>query len=297
MKKLKRVTFIILITVILLLIFGILLISFNKDEDLSINSDDENVKNVIAVSIVPEEAFVKAVCGDLVTVVTMIPSGSSPANYEPTPMEIVNFSDAKIYFSIGVPTENQNILPNVTDQKVVKLNEIVKEEYDEIKIADSRDPHIWLSPKRVIVMINTIAKEMVKLDPENKLIYEKNAKEYISKLEELDQNITNALEDVENKKFIVYHPAFGYLADDYDMEVYALEQDGKEATSVRLQEMIDFAKEENIKAIFYQAEIDSSQSQSFAEEIGGKTIMLEPLAFDYIENLEKMVNLILEVME
>jgi zinc transport system substrate-binding protein len=58
--------------------------------------------------------------------------------------------------------------------------------------------------------------------------------------------------------------------------MYALEEEGKEATVSHLEEMIDLAKEEQIKVIFYQAEIDSSQSQAFAEELGGETMELSP---------------------
>jgi zinc transport system substrate-binding protein len=78
--------------------------------------------------------------------------------------------------------------------------------------------------------------------------------------------------------------------------MYALEEEGKEATAEHLQDMIDLAKAENIKVIFYQEEIDSSQSKAFAEEIGGKTIQLSPLAADYIENLKNMAELMAEVM-
>ena len=68
-------------------------------------------KPIIAVSIVPQASFVQAVCGDLVEVVTMIPPGASPETYEPTPISIENFSKAKVYFAVGVPTEENNILP------------------------------------------------------------------------------------------------------------------------------------------------------------------------------------------
>ena len=129
---------------------------------------------------------------------------------------------------------------------------------------------------------------MIKLDPDNKSDYEKNAEDYINKLKGVDEEIKDALEGVSNRKFIVFHPAFGYLADDYDLEMYPLEEEGKEATPKHLQEMIDLAKNEEIKVIFYQDEIDSSQSKAFAEEIGGETIGLSPLSPDYIDNMKEM---------
>ncbi|MFA9463138.1 MAG: metal ABC transporter solute-binding protein, Zn/Mn family [Velocimicrobium sp.] len=255
-------------------------------------------KPIIAVSIVPEQTFVEAVCGDLVQVVTLIPPGNSPENYEPTPAEMEKFSNASLYFSIGVPTEEANILPNVGDVKVISLQDEVAAVYkDRTFESGERDPHIWLSPKRVKVMVEVIAREMGEVDAANKDTYEKNANAYIAKLDEVDQEIKDALDGVQSKKFMVYHPAFGYIADDYGLEMYALEEEGKEATAEHLQEMIDLAKKENIKVIFYQEEIDSSQSEAFAEEIGGKTMGLSPLAADYIDNLKNMAKTMAEAMQ
>ncbi|HOA31886.1 MAG TPA: zinc ABC transporter substrate-binding protein, partial [Clostridia bacterium] len=159
---------------------------------------------------------------------------------------------------------------------------------------EERDHHVWLSPKRVKVMVEAIAREMSEIDPENAEIYMTNSEKYLKELEEVDEKIKETLKDLTNRKIMVFHPAFGYFASDYELEMYSLEEEGKEATAKRLEELIDLARRENIKAIFYQSEVDASQSKAFAEEIGGKAIMLEPLAEDYIKNLEKMARLIAE---
>ncbi|QNK39925.1 metal ABC transporter solute-binding protein, Zn/Mn family [Caproicibacter fermentans] len=272
--------------------------SEKPDITVSSSSKVSTEKPIIAVTIVPEQTFAKAVCGDLAEVITMVPPGNSPENYEPTPEEMKKFSKASLYFSIGVPTEEANILPNTGNVEVVSLQNAVSAVYPERTFkSGARDPHIWLSPKRVKVMVETIAQKMSKLDEANKETYEKNAKAYIQQLDALDKQITSALKGVQSKKFIVYHPAFGYFADDYGLTMYALEEDGKEATAQHLQDMVDLAKKENIKVIFYQEEIDSSQSASFAEEIGGKTMQLAPLAANYIENLKSMADLMAEVMQ
>lgn len=289
MVKNKKVLILMLVMVIVLLSSCNLTNQTNKEKN-------KDKKMVVAVSIVPQANFVKAVCGDLVEVVTMIPPGSSPENYEPTPKEIQKFSDATIYFSIGVPTEKNNIIPSVADDtKVIALQEIVSKKYPDLLIGGNRDPHIWLSPKRVMVMVNAIADEMSNIDPNNKDIYNANAKKYIEELQKVDNELKKSFDGMSNRKFIVYHPAFGYLADEYNLEMYALEEEGKEATAQRIIEMIDFAKKENIKAIFYQAEISKEQAKSFAEEIGGKTVMLSPLAEDYIDNIKDMAKTMAEV--
>lgn len=285
-------------TLCLTLVFCLLLVAGCESNKKAATGSEVVEKPIIAVTIVPEQTFLKAVCGNLAEVITMVPPGCSPENYEPTPEQMKKFSKASLYFSIGVPTEEANILPNVGNTKVVSLQDKVAAVYPDRKfISGERDPHIWLSPKRVKVMVETIAQEMGELDETNKKTYEKNAESYIKQLDDVDKEISSALKDVKSKKFIVYHPAFGYLADDYGLTMFALEEEGKEATVKHLQEMISLAKKENIKAIFYQEEIDSRQSKSFAEEIRGKTIQLAPLAADYIENLKKMAKTMEEVMQ
>ena len=264
------------------------------------NTGTPDTKPVIAVTIMPEETFVKAVCGDLAEVVTMVPPGNSPENYEPTAQQMEDFADASVYFTIGVPTEQANILPQAEDEgiHIVSLQDKAAGVYEERTFASGeRDPHIWLSPKRVVVMVEAIAEEMGALDPDNSGIYRQNAQNYIGQLNALDAQIKEALSGVQNRKIIVYHPAFGYLCDDYGLQMFALEEEGKEATAQHLQEMIDLAKADNIKVIFYQEEIDSSQSRAFAEELGGQTVQLAPLAADYIANLTRMAQTMAEAMK
>ena len=255
-------------------------------------------KLIVAVTIVPQKTFVEAVCKDKVDVVTLVPPGSSPETYEPSPMEMEQFSDASLYFAIGVPVEEAYILPMAGEVKTIALHEAVAKVYPDLTFENGeRDAHIWLSPKRVMVMVEQIAAEMSSLDEENSAFYEANAKAYLEELAEADAEIRASLAGIKNRKFVVFHPAFGYLAEEYDLEMFSLEEEGKEATAAHLQEMIDLAKEENIKVIFYQEEIDSSQSEAYAEEIGGKTAPLEPLAADYTENLKRMAAVMAEAME
>ncbi len=286
--------------IILIIMSGILVLSLLVACQAKSNQSN---KLQVAVSIVPQETFVKAVAGELVDVVTLIPPGSSPANYQPTPKQMTELSESSVYFSVGVPTEKTNIIPNILDLnkeiKVVALADIVDNIYparyfedehlhEEEHSHEGRDPHIWMSPKRVIIMVEAIRDELVALDPENKAIYEENADTYINTLKTTDKEIQATMEKLENKTFIIMHPSMGYFADDYELEMVAIEEDGKETTAMRLQKVIEFAKEENIKVIFYQAEFDNQQAETLASEIDGETLELKPLASNYIENLIKI---------
>lgn len=286
--------------VISLFVISVLSLAGCNSEPVSTPVQDSG-KLKVAVTIVPQATFVQAVGGDLVDVVTMIPPGGNPENYSPTPQQMAQFSEAQIYFAIGVPSEKANILAKVKDLNpnilLVDLTEKVDQVYPPRLFASGeRDPHMWLSPKRVKEIVNITAQELGQLDPDHKEIYLSNANAYNSQLDKLDQDIRTAMTGLTSQYFIVYHPAFGYFADDYGLKMVALEEEGKEATAVDLQKVIDFAEQENIKVVFYQAEMDSKQARTLAAEIGGQTEMIAPLDPDYINNLEKIAQTFARVL-
>ena len=255
----------------------------------------------VAVSVVPQKTFVEAVGKDLVNVTVIIPPGYSPSNYAPTARQIVNFTKSAVYFTIGVPAEQSNILPkvakNAPDVEIVHLEKEVDSVYDpRFFEGGTRDPHIWLSPKRVISMIESIKDHLCSFDIQHCKDYTQNANEYIDALKQLDEELKKKLSQVKNSGFFCYHPSFGYFADDYSLTMYALEENGKEATPKKIAEMVELAKKNGYKVIFYQAEIDSSQTESFAHEIGGKALQLDPLSPDYVNNLREMGQIFLEVL-
>ncbi|HRY12783.1 MAG TPA: zinc ABC transporter substrate-binding protein [Syntrophomonadaceae bacterium] len=250
---------------------------------------DDRLK--VAVTIMPQATFVKEIGGELVEVVTMVPPGGNPENYSPTPQQMIQFSDADIYFAIGVPAE-EAILPQlkslVPGMKMVDLPAMVDRKYPPVTFpSGERDPHMWLSPQRVQEIVRVTTEQLTLLDPLHGDIYAANSAAYIERLGQLDNDIRSALTDLPNRTIIVYHPAFGYFAADYGLTMIALEEEGKEAAAVDLQRVIDLARAQNIKVVFYQAEIDSKQSRTLAEEIGGQAEMIAPLDPDYIGNLHK----------
>jgi zinc transport system substrate-binding protein len=266
----------------------------------------------VAVTIMPQLEMVKAIAGDKIKVVEMIPKGFSPSNYAPSPAEMQAFNDSSTYFSIGVPADMQNILPRAEEQndlKVVKLFERVESKYphhyfgeaeadskqaeDEAddhghRHAGARDPHIWLSPARVGYMVEIMRDELIKVLPEYESEFKENAEGYLTKLSKIDQENKKMLAPYKGESILVYHPSFGYFTEHYGLKMMAIEAAGKEPGPRHLKEIIESARQQGIKNVFYQAEIDSTKTRAVAEELGGETVKLNPLAQNYIENLKIM---------
>lgn len=296
----------IVVSFCLIIVFTILMVGC-KEQDNKTKSDEGIV---VAVSIVPLEGFVNKIAGDFVDVVTMIPPGFSPENYQPTIQQMTKLSDSKVYFSIGVQADETSIVPKLKTynknielvpldkevSKVYKDRFFDEEDNEEHHEHTGRDPHIWMSPKRSIVMINKIKEELIKIDSKNKLIYEKNANNFIKELEDIDEEIKDTLKNKEKQTFIIFHPSMGYFADDYNLNMLAIEESGKNATVKRLQNVIDIAREKDIKVILYQEEFDSSQAETIAKEINGRTIEIAPLDISYIESLKSILRAFKEVL-
>ncbi|MGM0437813.1 MAG: metal ABC transporter solute-binding protein, Zn/Mn family [Bacillota bacterium] len=264
---------------------------------LSEDTYAENPKIKIVAGITPLKTFVDKIAGEKVETLVMIPPGYSPANYAPSPSELEKLSDAEYYFTFQMPAEKSNILSKLNnfnkDLELIKIDKITSEKYEPRKFSDGGiDPHIWMSPKRVKYIIEIITDKLIDLDPKNKDYYQKRSKKYLTKLDEMDKYINEKLYDLKGKSILIYHPVLGYFTEEYGLELKAIEKNGKEATPKRLQELIDFAKNENIKTIFHQSTIDSKQTEVIASEIDGKTVEINPLAENYIENMQRIADLI-----
>lgn len=295
---------------IFMMLIVLLALTGCSDDELA----DDDGKITVAAGVPPIKGFIDAITQGDMEVVTMIPPGNSPTNYQPSPKELQKFSDAKVYFAMGVPAENSNIIPKAKDLneniEIVNLAKGVSEVYpmrnfsededhshEEDEDHEGEDPHIWLSPKRVIEMIDIIRDKLIEISPENEETYKENAENYKDELSTIDDSIKETLKGVKNQSFIIYHPSFGYFADDYGLNMIAIEESGKEASAKRITEVIDLAKDNNIKFVFYQGEFSSTQAETIAKEIDGEAIKVNPLSEEYIENMKNISEKFKEVLK
>lgn len=250
------------------------------------------------VSIVPQKSFVEAIGGDLVNVSVMVLPGNSPHSYEPKPSQMKELNDAKLYFAIGVEFENawlkrfanqnKNMLIIDTAKGIEKIA-MAEHHHEEDKHdhkGASKDPHVWTSPSNLRVIAKNTLDALVNVDASNKATYEANYQAFMQKINSIDTEIQNILKNTpKGAKFMVFHPAFGYFATEYNLTQIAVEVEGKEPKPSALAELIKEAKEENIKAIFTQPEFSDKSAKIIADELKIKVIKVSPLNPKWDENL------------
>jgi zinc transport system substrate-binding protein len=261
----------------------------------------------VVVTILPQAEFVENIGGDKVDVTVMVPPGASPHTYEPTPSQMASLAEARLYAKVGSGVEfelvwmdkliaqNQDML--VTDcSRGIDLQAMTAPDEDEEEHG-GMDPHIWMSPRNAQVMVQNIASGLIQIDPDNSAYYERNRDAYLQQLAQLDQDIRDGLSGVKNRIFMVYHPAFGYFASDYDLTMLPIEAEGKEPTPAGLQHLIEQAKEHNVRVVFAEPQFNPQSAKVIADAIGGRVVLINPLARDYIENLRILMGELVQALE
>ncbi|CAD5983954.1 High-affinity zinc uptake system binding-protein ZnuA [Planktothrix tepida] len=298
---------------IVILLLGIGLISgcnrISTPKDLAENNPSPATKTStetansvmdITVSIMPQKYFVEKIGGKNVRVNVMIPPGVDLHNYEPKPQQLQALNDAEAYITIGVSFEtawmdrikaaNQTMLIVDSTQGIKRIT-MVEHQHDEknkSSVEETLDPHVWLSPQLVKIQAQNIYNGLVKIDPKHQAEYQANLNQFLTEIDQLNQQISQNLTPLKNRKFMVFHPAWGYFAKDYNLEQEAIEVGGQEPSAAELADLISEAKKENIKIIFTQPEFSPRSAETLAKEIGGKVVMISDLDENWSDNLLKV---------
>lgn len=149
------------------------------------------------------------------------------------------------------------------------------------------DPHTWLDPANGKAQAKVIADKLSEVDPANKDYYMANYEKIAKELDDLVAEYKDKFKNVDNKKFIVPHQAFGYLAREFDLEQIPLNSltSTGEADAKVLKEVSDLAKAEKIKTVFYEMGGSDKEAKTLADEIGAEAKPINTLEFATDEEL------------
>lgn len=257
-------------------------------------------------SILPIAYFVERVGGPNVEVSVLVGPGQDPHTFEPSPKLVAKLADARVLFEIGFPFEETLIkkvgrtfknVEVVNLQQGIKLRAMTKEEEHSHEAADQHensheagemDPHTWLDPQLAKIQARTIADTLIRIDPKRQTQYEENLKVFQSDLDAVHEQLKMALAPLKGKSFYVFHPAYGYFGDAYDLKQIAVQLGGKEPTARQLARLMEQAKEDGVKVIFVQPQYSKKNAEAVAKAIGGAVVPLNDLAPDYLRNLQEM---------
>lgn len=258
-----------------------------------------NNKIKVVVSFNAMKEFTEAIGKDKVNIITMIPNGTEPHEFEPKIKDFQNLCDAKVFVYNGLDMEkwaskaiaasNNSSLTSVEAAKGCKpLKSSSKEENSEY------DPHLWISLKGAEHEAKNIRDGLIKADPNNKRYYEKNYSDFYNKLEALYKEYNNKFSALSNKNFVTGHAAFAYFCKDFNLKQNSVEDVFAEGEpgSKQMESLINYCKANKIRTIFVENMVSPKVSETLAKAVDAKAVKIytnesQEDNLDYISSTKK----------
>lgn len=234
----------------------------------------------VVTTFVPLYSLTVAVAGDDALVENLLPPGVGPHDYAFIPSDVERLARADVLVANGLGLETW-------------LDDAVRAANPDITVVEAAagvatrapdehgpvDPHVWLDPVRAKTMVENISLALSTADPEHMAAYGARAKALAARLDALDAEIRAGLADVNDRRFIAFHDAFGYFAERYDLETVAVIEPspGVEPSPRDVARIIDLIRTSKVKAIFTEPQFSPRLVETIAAETGLTTHALDPM--------------------
>lgn len=256
------------------------------------NREEDNKLTIISTSF-PGYDFSRAVVKDVsdAEVKMLLKPGADMHDFEPTPQDIKNIKNSDIFIYAGGDSDEwiEDVLDDIDTKKtkVIKLMDLVNvveeeavegmEEEDEEEEEEAEyDEHVWTSPINAITITNKLKDEIIKIDEDNKSLYEENAKCYVDELTNIDKEIREVVDNASRKE-IIFGDRFPlrYFVDEYGLSYYAAFpgcSEQTEASAKTVSFLIDKVKDDNIPVVFHIELSNGKIAKTIADETGTKVL-------------------------
>jgi ABC-type Zn uptake system ZnuABC Zn-binding protein ZnuA len=270
----------ILLPVLALLIFAL----FN------LGAKDKANKPKLVASFTTLSSIISEVAGSKFNVVSLIPAGVEPHDYEPLPAQQQDINDAVLIFQIGMDFDNWIADSINSPEKLIDLSKAIE--------TRPNDPHYWLSYENASLIAAESAKEIKALFPEYSSEIDSNLLTYQLKLDNALESARSRITELPNKKIITQHDAYQYLANELNLEILGTIEEGhdSEPSGQHLMQLSDLVKLYGIKHIFAEPNTQSDLVITFAQDNNLEVIYFDAAGIsttDYLEMMDKnIVNLV-----
>lgn len=257
-------------------------------------------KITIVTSILPHQYAVDRVGGSYVSTMALVGPGQSPHSYEPTVQQMAKLATADAWilsntdFEIALKDKVADLYPHllITDGtatvKFRTLEEHDHEESEPTAHGTEIDRHTWLGREPMKIFATHVYDTLVLLDPVQEPYYAANLATFHADIDMLFDTLAVELAPLRGTTVFVYHPSFGYFLDEFGIVQKAVETGGKEPSAKALSALIQEARSYGCPTIFVQAQFPVSAAQTIARAVGAEVIALDPLAYDWLENIRRM---------
>jgi zinc transport system substrate-binding protein len=267
----------------------------------------------VTVTIPPLLQITRAIGGDAAQVDSFMTEDDDPHTFTPSPKAVARLGRCDVLVTVGVGFEEEitakvrRMFPQLLIVDAAKgldtdVGHAAEADDDHDHHAHEHgpdcalhDPHIWLSIPRLIHMAETLRDALADVQPERKAHFEANFARLKAEYGAAHERLTARLKAARGTTFYVYHPAFGYFAQDYELKQKSVEIDGKSPAPRQLMHLIKQARRDGVRVIFVQPQFNSRPARILAERIGGRVVPLNPLSGDPLGTMREAADTIAEV--
>ncbi len=267
-------------------------------------SDADDARPLVTVSVEPQRYLVEQIAGDRFRVVTLMPNGENPEMYEPPVASRMAVDRSRVFFSTGFfPFESAAALAVSGSTAVVNTSEGIDLIYGTHSHADGHanflhvdsahrapDPHVWTSVRNTRIMASRIAQGLIDADPDNADSYRTALGRIDRSLDSLDRVISEKLDTLPTRTFLVWHPSLTYFARDYDLEQLAVSADSRESSMPQMRRVIDEARADSVRVFFYQKEYDPRQARAINSGVGSHMLPIQPNSYSWLAQLDSIAD-------
>jgi len=262
-----------------------------------LQGDEDHLSHSVLAPNPPYAWLVKQIGGETIEVYSLIPPEANMHTYEPTPKQVARMGGVDLWLKLGNPIENKVAL-SLTGLGIKKSIDL-RDSIDLIcspsgcsHCQEGCDIHYWLSPRIMKTHATLIASELKQLYPDHSALYDRNLQMTSKALETLDHEISALLTPLKSRFIFASHPAYAYFARDYDLAQYSIEFEGKDPTPAQLTQILEIGRKLGVKTIFIQRQFNNKGARLVANELGAKTVDLNPYGDDYLVEMRKIATAI-----
>ena len=284
--------------------------------------EDQDAKQIAVATTTIVGDVVRSVAGEAIEVVVLLPPGTDPHGFEPTPQEIALLSEADVVFANGAGLEEylEPLIESASvEDKIVFVSDgitLIKSVAEHESEGEDHeygmgDPHTWSDPNNVMVWVSNIEHALSELDADNAGYYHANAEAYREQLKELDGWIREQVSNVaeEHRRLVTDHQVFAYFAEEYGFIQVGTLLPGystmAEPSAQELARIEDTIHELGVKAVFVGNTVNPNLAQRVTEDTGLQLIFIytgslsDPggEAETYLEYIQYNVNAIVDALK
>jgi len=243
----------------------------------------ESSDKIIATSIFPIYDWTRILIQDESQIINILPEGANPHHFEPTPRTIRRLQTVQLFIGIDPHFDGwvESLLPEETT--VIYLGQIFGHHHEEGQNHhhhdDHENPHHWLSIQKSKRMIHKLAEVLKKSLSEQSDSIDIQLNQYSAALDELDEEINQHFENVQNRSFVQWHPAWNDFADDYGLNIVGTLSYGHGDTPSlkKMQILINDVKKQNTSVVV-QGLHESQTASIFAKETNSRLVTLHTIS-------------------